>query len=188
MTSRQTVPRDPFLHPRQFTQCLVYALPSRGPQHGPVTARLTSVFLNSITVDQISRQYRSHQAASNKGLKPMVVLPGYFTTDTFAARNAPAPLLQETANLEEFAGSSAVDSKEAIESLAMIWTGKVGPSIMAEREREGEEDSVMKWSEERDARSSDDDFPSHINRSFHALNALRQKGQDWCVSSSLLSI
>jgi hypothetical protein len=85
-------------------------------------------------------------------------------------------LLTETANLEEFIKSSAVviGSKEAIESLQVVWTGRKGPGLIAV----GGGADV----ERRDGLNTpggvDDADEDLLSNLMHPFTALKQKGQD----------
>ena len=81
----------------------------------------------------------------------------------------------ETANLEEFVKSSAVviGSKEAVESLQAVWTGRKGPGLIA---TEGGADD-----ERRDGLSTpagvEDEDEDRLFNLMHPFTALKQKGQ-----------
>jgi hypothetical protein len=96
--------------------------------------------------------------------------------ETFSPTGIGGPLLTETANLEEFVKSSAVviGSKEAIESLQAVWTGRKGPSLIA---AEGGADD-----EKRDGFTTpggvEDEDEDRLFNLMHPFTALKQKGQD----------
>ena len=85
-------------------------------------------------------------------------------------------MLAETANLEDFVKSSAVviGSKEAIESLQVVWTGRKGPRLIA---AEGGADD-----ERRDGLTTpggvEDEDEDRLFNLMYPFTALRQKGQD----------
>ena len=84
-------------------------------------------------------------------------------------------MLAETTDLEGFVKSSAVviGSKEAIESLQAVWTGRKGPSLIA---AEGGADD-----ERRDGLTTpggvEDEDEDRLFNLMHPFTALRQKGQ-----------
>lgn len=85
-------------------------------------------------------------------------------------------MLTETADLEEFVKSSAVviGSKEAIESLQAVWTGRKGPSLIA---AEGGADDERRDGLTYPGGMEDEDEDLLFNL-MHPFTALKQKGQD----------
>ena len=103
-------------------------------------------------------------------------LTNLLPNETFSPTGIGGPLLAETTNLEGFVKSSAVviGSKEAIESLQAVWTGRKGPGLIA---AEGGADD-----ERRDGLITpgglEDEDEDRLFNLMHPFTALRQKGQD----------
>ncbi|KAG8814770.1 hypothetical protein FRC17_000976, partial [Serendipita sp. 399] len=163
------VPKDPFQHPRAFTEALALVSPAHLTRPGPTGN--PQAFLTASLINHINGQYKRKTTES----KPSLIALGEKTLATLrpsesltfpssivgSTRMAPESVVRETSDLIAFTKSQSVISKDPIESLQFVWTGKMGPGLLHAKHAQEMEERIR--AEERDlenksdARSGDDD-------------------------------
>jgi hypothetical protein len=146
--------------------------------NAPIRASLNAVF-----VDHINRQFKRKIVESKTHRLNPSSLVNLLPTDPFSGPVVGVPrspidsTVNETSDLIAFSKSHCVASKDPIESLQLIWTGKLGPALShakhaqeIEERRAAEERDVENRS---DARSGEDD-EGLLNKSIYAI---KQRGQ-----------
>jgi hypothetical protein len=88
-------------------------------------------------------------------------------------------VVQETSDLIAFSKSPSVISKDPVESLHLVWTGKMGPRLTHAKHTQELED--RRAAEERDAENKSDaksgeDDEGGLNKRFFAI---KQRGQEF---------
>jgi hypothetical protein len=156
---------------------------SQSSQTGPAQA-----FLSAALVNHINRQYqrKTVEAKSYRipTLKP-ASLVHLIPTDPFSgpvvgsSRHTTETAVQETSDLIAFSKSPSVISKDPVESLHLVWTGKMGPQLMHAKHTQEVED--RRAAEERDAENKSDaksgeDEEGGLNKRFFAI---KQRGQEF---------
>lgn len=130
---------------------------------GPPASYLTAHF-----VEYINRLYRRKMVEGTKpyritNLNP-TALVNLLPTETFSSQGGPSArttaeaVITETSDLNSFSKSSVVISKDPIETLQLVWTGKIGPMIQARLTQEQEVRVDQRDAGNRsDTRSGDDE-------------------------------
>ncbi|KAG8804735.1 hypothetical protein FRC20_003849 [Serendipita sp. 405] len=187
------VPKDPFQHPRAFTEALAIVSPAHLTRTG--STGFPQAFLSAALVDHINRQYKRKTTESKPAfialgektlatLRPSESLSMNFSSSIVgSSRTAQETVVRETSDLISFTKSQSVISKDPIESLQFVWTGKMGPGLLHAKHAQEIEERMR--AEERDlenksdARSGEDD-EGVIGK---GISALRQE-----ISSRLPSL
>ncbi|KIM25568.1 hypothetical protein M408DRAFT_331115 [Serendipita vermifera MAFF 305830] len=182
------VPRDPFQYPRLFTESLALVSPEHlafADQNGTPRA-----FLSAALVDYINRQYKRKTVEVKPyrlpALKP-ASLVNLLPTDPFSgpvaggSKSAPETVVVETSDLIAFSKSSSVISKDPVESLHLVWTGRMGPRLAHAKHTQEIED--RRAAEERDAENKSDAKSGEDEDRFPkqglsaGLSAIKQRSQ-----------
>lgn len=197
------MPKDPFLHPVAFTEALAAICPahintSRTHSTGQGSAPARA-FLNAAFVDHINREYKRKTVESKTSripnLNPINLLP----TDSLSSiasspvvssigsigniaaigsgKTPVEAIVAETSDLSSFSRSTSVVSKDPIESLQLVWTGKMGPSLshakhlheMEQRRTTEEREREKEREHKSDHKSGDDEEGLFGKRGIRAL-------------------
>lgn len=161
------------------TICPTHIAAPRVPPSQP--KGLPRTFLSAAFIDHINREYKRKTVESkasripNLNLNPINLLPA----ESFASspvvgsksgissgiKGTTEAVVAETSDLGSFSRSTSVVSKDPIESLQLVWTGKMGPSLtyakqlqeMGQRRAAEEKERERDAENKSDARSGEDD-------------------------------
>jgi hypothetical protein len=148
----------------------------------------SQAFLSAALVNHINHQYKRKMAEAKPyripTLKP-ASLVHLIPTDPFSGpvvgsgKHTADTIVQETSDLIAFSKSPSVISKDPVESLHLVWTGKMGPELTHARHAQEVED--RRAAEERDAENKSDaksgeDEEGGLNKRFFAI---KQRGQEF---------
>lgn len=142
-------------------------------------------FLSAALVEYINRQYKRKVVESRTHRLNPSSLVSLLPTDTFPGpvagipRPAAEQVVPETSDLISFSKSSLVISKDPIETLQLIWTGKMGPALTHAKHAQLEKE--RRAAEERDAENKSDarsgeDEEGLLNK---GLYVIRKGGQEF---------
>jgi hypothetical protein len=144
-------------------------------------------FLSASLVEHINRQYKRKTVEAKSYRLPNLnptSLVNLIPTDPFSGpagggnRSNTEVIIPATSDLIAFSKSSCVISKDPIESLQLVWTGKMGPVLSHARQAMAIEERRL--AEERDAENKSDarsgeDEEGLLNK---GLFAIRRGGQE----------
>ncbi|CAG7848712.1 SubName: Full=Related to SIN3 protein-binding protein STB2 {ECO:0000313/EMBL:CCA69064.1} [Serendipita indica DSM 11827] len=180
------VPKDPFQYPDKFTEALAQASPAHMTRLGP--SGVPRAYLSAALIDHINRQHKRKTVEAKSyriGIGPLAapnalasLIPSSESMMAGSSKSAPDAVAPETSDLIAFVKSPSVISKDPIESLQLIWTGKLGPGLT--HAKQAQEVEEKRLAEERDAENKSDaksgeDEESMLGKGF---SVLRQTGQE----------
>lgn len=180
------MPKDPFQLPRTFTESLALVSPEHliiRDQNGVHRA-----FLSATLVDYINRLYKRKtiEAKSYRlpTLKPASIV-NLLPTDPFSGpvvgggKHTMETIVPETSDLIAFSKSTSVISKDPVESLNLVWTGRMGPRLTQAKQTLAIQE--RRAAEERDAENKSDAKSAEDDEGLLGKKILqiKQRGQEF---------